>query len=371
MKASTIQMLSSGALSASSLLIPNLARDQFGSGTAEIGLIVASYSAALFVSSYVFGRYSDVYGRKFVLKAGLLLSVSAALLQVFADSAVSLLVVRVFVGLCAGMYPSALLAHVYETDKKIGKFTSLGALGFGMGVLVAGFIAIWFNIDGIFLFSSLLMAIAFLVALRLPMKGETRLKVPLFPKQILKRNFPVYASIMFRHTGANMIWVIYPLFLADLGANDAFIGAIYGINAIGQFCFMMFCDRIGSSRLVMIGFIMSIITFPSYTLAAEYWQIIPAQIMIALAWSTLYIGAIKYVMERNEEKGTSAGLLQSSLSISAILGALLGGAAAAVYGYHGCMYIATGIAAVGLVLFLVTDRYASQRLDKNLIPSEP
>jgi predicted MFS family arabinose efflux permease len=114
---------------------------------------------------------------------------------------------------------------------------------------------------------------------------------------------------------------------------------------------------------------MSILTFPSYTLARVYWEIIPAQIMIALAWSTLYIGSIKYVMERNDEKGTSAGLLQSSLSVSAIIGALLGGIAAQIYGYHGCMYIATGMGILGLIIFIVTDRWMSRNVEKGLIPT--
>ncbi|MDD1771269.1 MAG: MFS transporter [Methanomassiliicoccales archaeon] len=363
MKASTIQMLSSAGLSSSSLLIPNLARDQFGSTTAEIGVIVAGYSAAIFASSYIFGRFSDVYGRRRLLLAGLLLSVIAALLQIFADSGPAMLMVRVMVGLCAGIFPSALLAYVYETDKKVGKFSSIGALGFGFGVFIAGIIGIY---DGIFLFSAVMMACAFLVALYLPFGKETHQHVPIFPVHLLKRNFPVYASIMFRHIGANMIWVIYPLFLADLGADAVFIGAIYAINAFGQFAFMMFTDRYKSVRLVTVGFIMSILTFPTYTLASDYWQIIPAQIMIALSWSTLYVGSIKYVMERSDEKGTCAGLLQSSLSISAIIGAILGGIAAELYGYHGCMYIATGMALIGLVIFLVTNRWLSRRDSKSL-----
>src|SRR5512136_82293 len=101
MKASTVQMLSSAALSGSALLIPNLAQDEFGATTAEIGVVVASYSAALFISSYVFGRYSDVHGRRTILKAGLLLTAIAAFLQVFAYNTATLEASRIILGLCA------------------------------------------------------------------------------------------------------------------------------------------------------------------------------------------------------------------------------------------------------------------------------
>jgi len=365
MKASTVQMFSSAALSSASLLIPNLAQGEFGASTGDIGVVVASYSAAIFISSYVFGRYSDVHGRRSILKLGLIMSAMACFLQVLAFSTISLIAVRILVGLCAGMYPSALIAYVYDSDRKVGKFSSIGSLGFGIGVFMAGLIGVY---TGIFLFSGIVMFIAFLVSLFLPFGKEVRHKVPFFPINVFKRNFPIYVSVMFRHTGANMIWVIYSLYLASLGADPLFIGAIYAVNALGQFVFMQFCDRYRSVPLILVGFIMSIITFPTYTLATIFWQILPAQIMIALAWSTLYVGSVKYVMERNDEKGTAAGLLQSALSISAILGALLGGVAAEVYGYHGCMYLATVIALAGLVIFIISDRWASKQFGKNLRP---
>ncbi|MBM4237749.1 MAG: MFS transporter [Euryarchaeota archaeon] len=177
--------------------------------------------------------------------------------------------------------------------------------------------------------------------------------------------------MLFRHTGANMIWVTYPIFLEDLGADPLFIGAIYAINAVGQFVVMQFLDRFESSRLVATGFILSAITFPSYTLATVYWQIVPAQIVLATAWSCLYVGAMKYVMERNEEKGTSAGILQSVLAISAIAGAVLGGVMAFGYGYHGAMYLATGLALMGLVVFLYSNAWAKRGMGKGFIRDGP
>lgn len=362
-KASWVQMLSSASLSGSALLIPNLLRDEFGANTIEIGLITASFNAALFGSSFYFGRYSDVHGRRIILQVGLALTSIAIFLLIFAGDVSSIAIVRLIVGLCAGIYPSALLAHVYDSDKKVGKFSAFGSLGFGIGVFLAGIISIYYEI---FLACSILMFAAFTISLLIPFPREKHQKVPLFPREILKRNYPVYLSVMFRHTGANMIWVIYPLFLQDLGAASWFIGTIYAVNALAQFVFMNFVDRFSSKKLVIAGFIFSIVTFPSYTLATEAWQIIPAQITIAAAWSSLYVGSVKFVMERNEEKGTSAGLLQSSLSISAIIGAVCGGIAAYVYGYHGAMYIATVLASIGLVVFFISLRRVERSPKKEI-----
>lgn len=358
MKAGFIQLLSSAGLSGAALLIPNMLRDDLGANTIEIGVITASFNLALFASSYVFGRASDVHGRKLYLQGGLALTCIALFLMTFANSTTSLAVVRILVGLCAGIYPSALLAHVYETEGKVGKFTAYGSLGFGIGTFFAGFVGIYYEI---FFASALMLLIAYAVSLRIKFDQPKVQKVPLFPKAIIKHNLPVYLSVMFRHTGANMIWVVYTLFLADLGASAAFIGMVYGINAVAQFVFMRFIDRYKTGHLIVLGFIMSIITFPSYTLATRPEEIIPMQFTIAAAWSCLYVGAIKYIMERNDEKGTASGLLQSSLSISAIMGALIGGISVYALGYHGTMYIATFLTIIGLLVFIFSDKALTKR----------
>ncbi|MBN1110269.1 MAG: MFS transporter [Methanomassiliicoccales archaeon] len=358
MKAGYIQVLSSAGLSGAALLIPNMLRDELGANTMEIGIITASFNLALFASSYVFGRASDVHGRRLYLQGGLALTCVALFLLVFVNSKESLAVVRILVGLCAGIYPSALLAHVYEMEGRVGRFTAYGSLGFGVGTFVAGFVGIYYQI---FLVSTVMLFAAYVISLRITFGTERVHKVPFFPVAIIRHNFPVYLSVMFRHTGANMIWVVYPIFLADLGASALFIGLVYGINAVGQFTFMRFIDRFRTNHLVIAGFIMSVITFPSYTLATRPEEIVPMQVSIAAAWSCLYVGSIKYLMERNDEKGTASGLLQSSLSISAIIGALVGGVTVFALGYHGAMYIATVMALAGLLVFLMGDRYLTRR----------
>jgi hypothetical protein len=72
---------------------------------------------------------------------------------------------------------------------------------------------------------------------------------------------------MFRHIGANMIWVVCTIFLADLGSDPPTKGIVYAINATAQFVFMNFVDRFDAKKLVRFGFVFSMITFPPYTLA--------------------------------------------------------------------------------------------------------
>jgi len=71
-----IQFLSSAALSASLLFIPNLTKD-LGGTESYVGITVAAYALAMFISSYVFGRLSDIYSRRFFINLGLAASAVA------------------------------------------------------------------------------------------------------------------------------------------------------------------------------------------------------------------------------------------------------------------------------------------------------
>lgn len=84
MKPNVIVMLSNLALSASFLFIPILA-EELGASKAQIGVIGATYGFAVFASSYLFGRASDVYGRRFFIHLGLGVSTLTFFLQVLAD----------------------------------------------------------------------------------------------------------------------------------------------------------------------------------------------------------------------------------------------------------------------------------------------
>jgi DHA1 family quinolone resistance protein-like MFS transporter len=366
MKPSAIQFFSTAGLFSSILLIPNLARDLFGASTIEIGFVVSFYSLALFLSSYIFGRASDVHGRRMILRVGLILASISLLLQILAVDTVTLILARVLVGFCAGMFPSALMAYVFDTKGRIGRFSAFGSLGFGFGVMVAGIIG---DFDLIFMVSAAFMAIAFFISLFIPFGNEKQQKVPLFPVEIMKRNFPAYGAVLLRHTGTNMVWVTFPIFLEDLGAAPIFIGVIYATNAITQFTAMQLVERFNPLYLVATGLVLSSVTFVLFTQANVYWEILPLEFILATAWACLYIGSINYIMSQGPERGTSAGLLQSSISIAAIIGSMIGGAITFAFGYHGSMLVAAGMAIISLLLFAFGHRWVSRRFGNDYISS--
>ena len=346
MKPSVIQFLTHSAISSSMIFIPVLAKE-LGASDFEIGIIGGIYGFTMFFSFYVFGRMSDVYGRKMFLLVGLLACAVSFSLQALAFSPLTLCMARGVVGFSLGIYPAALVAYVYESKKRLGRFTGFGSLGWAVGNFAAGIIAVYWQI---FMFGSLFFFIAFLITLKMEMP-KTRLKVSFFPANIIKKNLSVYLSFFLRHTGAQAIWIIFPLYMVSLGASKFWVGILYFINTFTQFLVMQKIDRFKSPSLVITGLILSAFTFLSFTLAPNFYWLIPTQILLGFSWSCMYVGSLKFVMEKNIEKATSSGLLNSTMSLSAIIGPIMGGALSLYYGYKSTMYFAFVLTVIGLTVF--------------------
>jgi len=349
-KAYFAQFFQSAALFACGIFIPIVLERQMGADSLLIGVVVTAYQTAVFIAAVVGGRAADIRGRRRYLRIGFAMATLGIFLQIVASNPLTLLFVRVLLGIAAGMVSSVLVAYfMYETKGKIGIFSSLGALGWGFGSIIAGAVG---DAAIIFSYSAVLMLVATLTIFALPKTEEIKHVVPLFPKKVFKENAAVYISVLVRHIGANFIWVTYPLFLMDvLGADYFWVGVIYATNAFAQFMVMRSLDRFDSTMLVRTGLALSAVTFLLFSMAQNYLQIIPLQIILATSWAALYVGSLKYVTERSPEKATSMGWLQGIISIAGIIGPILGGYLDIEIGYRNAILTAMFMSIVGLVIF--------------------
>ncbi len=360
MRPRVINLLTNAASSAAGLFIPLYAAE-LHAGVDLVGFIVAAYNAFLLFASIVFGREADIRGVRRILRAGLLLSAVASLTQAFATDPWTLVAARAFLGFCAGMYPAALLAYAKTADRLMGRFSAWGSLGWALGNIVAGVIAAIYPgvYWQVFALASGAWFLAFFLATEAPEAGlEARVRAPWFPRTVLRRNTPIYATMFIRHTGANMVWAIFPLYLAQvLRLDNLQIGVIYALNPFVQFLVMRKTDRLGASTLVRLGLVGSVATFLLFTLAPGFWSMLTLQVLLGFSWATLYVGALRHVLEDNVETATAGGWLNSVTSFAAILGPALGGVLA-LYSYLIPMYAAAVLSAVALALYLYQMRGA-------------
>lgn len=334
MRLNAIQLFINTAVMMSSLFIPILAQDKGASGI-EIGIIGAVYGAALFISTYIFSRAADSFPPKTLLYAGFLSATVTFFLQIFAYDPFSLGVLRALAGFSVGIYPAVLMLYVYKLKRSIGKFSSFMPLGWAVGNLLAGIIAVYWEI---FALSSLFFAVAFLITLTLPYtKPPAYKKVDYFSRDILKKNWNIYFAFFLRQIGANNVWVIFPLYLASLGADKLWIGIIYTLNPTLQFFIMRRLDKYNSASLIHAGDLLSAAAFIALIPLTIYYQAIIGMVLIAFSYSFLYVGSTRQLIETNEEKGTAAGLLNSSIAFASIIGSFIGGVILEYYSYKDVM----------------------------------
>ncbi len=358
-----INFLTNAAASAAGLFIP-LYAIEYGASLEEVGFIVGAYNAFIVFASIFFGRAADVGGVRRVLRAGLLLSAIACLTQPFALSPLLLLASRSFLGFCVGMYPAALLAYAKTADSLMGKFSSWGSLGWALGNGLAGVVAqiapdtFW----QVFALASGAWFLSFFLATAAPAEAVGRVRVPLFPRKVLRRNIPVYAMMFIRHTGANMVWGIYPIYLAEVLHLDVLeIGLINAFNPFVQFVVMQGIDRYRSRPLVIAGLLGSFATFVLFLVARDFWSMFATQIVLGFSWATLYVGSLKSITEKNLETGTAGGWFNSVTSLSSIVGPMIGGFVAAV-SYDVTFDVAAAMALVALAVYLAALRSGRNRM---------
>ncbi len=276
-----------------------------------------------------------------------------------------------------------MIVKSYEGDNKekfvLAGIVSFGSLGWFAGTLGAGILEQLMNSDirAVFALSGCMFLAGFIVSMRLkalktdvadPAKARPNLsslsrsaektgsssQSIASTIQLLRNNKIVYGSFFLRHLGASAVWSIFPIFLAhDLGTSNLWIGAIYSINAITQFIFM---NRFGSLmqsnyyKSIQLGAILSALVFIAYFFSQSYLHVFPIQIILGVSWSFLYVGSLFYLLDKNEEKATSSALLESTISVSAIAGPLIGGVIAEMMGIRNVLLFAFLVNLVGFAL---------------------
>jgi len=356
-RAQLVTLFTNCALETSVIFLPLFA-DKIGSSKLQIGIIGSTFAIAYAISSWFFGRQSDIKGRLLFIRLGLGLAIAAFAAQALVVDPLSLMIARAFVGLCIGITVAALMAYNFEVGGSTGRFASFGSLGWFVGDVIA---ILFHSYIGLFLLGSVSCGLAFAISLSLKepehrlaprsaaVSGNSRSAKP-DTMQVTRRNILVYVPFFLRHLGATMVWVVLPLFFASLGASIVWIAVISSINTGGQFVAMMFVERFREYRLFILGFVFSAIVFLAYSQATNFVQIIPVQALLALAWSCLYVGALVLLLKHNEEKATSTGILFSTASIAGAIGPFLGGMVSEFWGYQPLMYLASGLCVSGLMI---------------------
>lgn len=347
---SLINFLLNFAIQGSLIFIPLLGA-QLGASDFQVGLIGAAYGGAYLISSLFSGRQSDRWGKLVFVRVGLLACSVTFAAQMLAHQYYALTAIRAGVGLALGISAAAIVAHAFESGADMGRFSSLGSLGWIAGALSAALLK---KFDLLFTVSALCCVVAF--ALSLVLTGEARVKTGPAKKEpgsltgVLRSGFRIYLAVFLRHLGATAVWIILPLYFTYLGMDRFWVAMLWSINFAVQFVVMRFLEPFNANRVFTLGQLLSIAVFVAYAMAKSLWSLVMVQAFLGVAWSCLYVGALLLVLRSGEDRGTASGIFQSTLNLCGVIGPFLGGAIAQGWGYQGVMFFAAALGVAGLMV---------------------
>jgi MFS family permease len=273
-------------------------------------------------------------------------------------------IIRALTGFSIGIYPAVMILYVINSRQSIGKFSSYMPLGWALGNMTVFIVAAYWEVFAedkvsgtgdvyrdVFALASLFFAISFLIALTLPDIGvKSKKKGDYFSIDMLKKNWDIYFGFFLRQIGANSVWVIFPLYLVFLGANKYEVALVYMINPVLQFFIMRKLDKYDTRPLIHAGDLFSAIAFLAFIPLTIYYQAIAGMILIAVSYSCLYVGSTSFLIKNNEDKGTAAGLLNSSIALASIIGSILGGVILEHFGFRAVMASGAFFAMLGYIV---------------------
>jgi len=329
----------------------------------QIGYLTMIYSVFLFISNTIFGKLTDIKGRRPILLTGLIFGGISIILNILPQNFEFFIILRILNGICLGITPSALIALASDKSVQMGKLSSYRALGWATGALLNGLLAEIFQLELIFVTASIIYLVGFISALKIDYNVENlsqERKIKPSYRKIIKLNWAEYLLVIMRHGSGTAIWVYWTLFLKfNLGLNNFQIGVVLAINTVTQFFLMRFISNKGNpKKQFIIGTILSGLVFFLFPFARNFIEISLMQIILGCSFAFFLVGGLRIVEERgrqNQMVGTATGLFESSMAISQIVGPIIAIIVFNKYqSFTSIMFIASLISYIGVIIYIFT-----------------
>ncbi len=350
--ATIISMLSLGIVAP---ILPLYAKDLKATGL-EIGIIFAGFAFSRSIFAPIVGQFSDQRGRKMLIVCGLILFTLVSLSFVMAKSPLALTVIRVVQGFSTVLVTPVAQAYIGDLTPvgEEGKYMNLFFISFfagqAMGPIFGGYLTDRYNILVPFYvmaglsFLALVM-IVFLVPESPAVKKQTGKKAPLLKSLVpVFKDKPMIGIMTYMTTRGFYRWgfnTFFPLLAVQAASlNPAEVGVVLSLYMISgsiiQYPFGVIADRFPSQKVnfILIGGIVSALLM---CIIADFksmmmYVILTVGMGVFSAVSRASAIAIRTERGRMYGMGATTGAFTTSLSLGQVLGPVLFGAIADVWG---------------------------------------
>ncbi len=319
----------------------------FGASAFQVGMLATSFSLMQFLFAPLWGRWSDVIGRRPIILIGLLGSAVSYLTFGLAHSLTLLFVSRCLAGIAGANIPTA-QAYIADSTTPENRAKGMGMVGaaFGLGFIfgpaLGGFLSQW-GYQAPALFAAGLSLLNFLAALvllpeSLPPERRTtargRSRVEVFRHAIARPRLPTVLAVFFLIVSAfasfESMFALYSQ--ARFGFDSVTIGFLFAgvgvILAIVQGLLVgRVVRRLGEHRLVPAAIALLAIGLALVWVAGSVPALAFASAVIAVGMGFQSPSMLSVISQLSDpaDQGAMLGVSQSLGSLGRIVGPLWGG----------------------------------------------
>ncbi len=355
-------------------ILPLFARS-IGASFAELGIISMFRYLGLSIFEPILGVLSDRIGRKRIIAVSIAAETLVIMSFTFFRDIRWLCVVSFAQAVCTAGYvaPSrALVADITPKAKRgrgYGAFLTIQNLFRMPGPFIGGYLAYNYNYQVAFYASAGFMFVATIIVLRFFPKNKVTgnsIKKAVMPNpgSLLKPKTLVFIAsralpfffIFYSQTILTIVLKESPKFNATEETLGLMATTVSGVTVLVQYLAGLILDKIGSSKLIIIGFILDGIGYFGYLAADNLVQMWIIRLVIGTFTTFYNVGMMVKLMDfaSEENYGSAMGLYGLSEDIGALLGSSILGLMYDQMGFAACTYFMVFVCFVAVLLMRVT-----------------
>jgi MFS family permease len=354
--------------------------EHLGAGPERIGLIVSVSTLTGVLLKLPSGALSDIYGRRFLLRIGVVAFGLPPFLYLFITDLNSLTALRFVHGLATAIFAPSALATVAELYRErrgaaLGTYTACTQSGALLGPFIGGYLAHVVGFDFAFVAAGVCGCIAIVLFYslhldvatpRVQQKGMRPLLAEMWKGfAIVAKNRKVL--ITSATDGAKMIangalMAFLPLYGLTVGLNPGEVGLLFSVQAGTSFfskpIMGRVSDRVGRQPLIITGLLICAITFVCMPHVSIFAVLLLLSAGFGFGEAVVSSSSSAFVADSSEFKTLGAGMgMQGTIGdIGHASGPLLAGILIANMSYAGAFTIIAGLQVAAAMMFWVTMR---------------
>jgi MFS family permease len=319
--------------------------NELGATGVYVGMIFGSFSISRTFLLPLFGRLSDLKGRKPFIVAGLTTYTLISIAFVFSENIETLILLRFIQGAGSAMIMPVVQAYVGEITPEglegyaMGLFNLSMFLSLSLGPLMGGGIKDIWSLDAAFICMGVLSGIGLLLCIFfLPARSREKVKISknkMVPwSDILKDRGMVSISIFrYAYTACiGVIWCFLPLFAdTEFGLSGSLTGVLVmlGVFVSGLLQLPMgyLADRVNKRMMIVLGGTLSTIGMLLPFFASSFHDLVIAVSVFGLGGGISMPAIMAYAVIKGDEK-KAMGSVMSVMTVAHSLGMLTGSMAA-------------------------------------------